>query len=371
MLMEATLPRNAEELADAVGHAGGKGEAIELGGLFSKHMYGGPRLPDARRISTAGMSRVLIFEPRDLTISVEAGLKWADLTVLLAQNGMMVPLDPPFSDDGTVGGVVAANVSGPRRRGYGTARDLVIGMRFATLDGKLIQAGGMVVKNVAGLDISKLMIGSFGTLGAIAVVNFKLIPMPSASRTFLLQSESLEEILGQRDRIIRSVMQPVAADILNPAAAKRVGLQGYCFALQAAGNTAMLDRWGQELDAFESVSEDLWTRIREFTPAFLRDHRDGVVVRTSATLTGLGEVLARSPGSVVSRAANGVCYQHFSDPESVQMERQSVIEAASERAKQELNQWPEPGSAFPVMERVKLMFDPGRLLNRGRLYGRI
>ncbi len=121
---------------------------------------------------------MLEYEPRDLTISVEAGLPWREFTSLLAANRQMVPLDPPFAADATVGGVVAANSSGPRRRLYGTARDLVIGMRFATLEGKLVQSGGMVVKNVAGLDMAKLMIGSFGTLAAIAVVNFKLLPAP-------------------------------------------------------------------------------------------------------------------------------------------------------------------------------------------------
>src|SRR5256886_13255208 len=98
----------------------------------------------------------------------------------------MVPLDPPFSQGATVGGVIASNTSGPRRRLYGTARDLVIGMTFATLEGKLVQSGGMVVKNVAGLDMGKLMIGSFGTLAAIAVVNFKLLPMPAANATFVI-----------------------------------------------------------------------------------------------------------------------------------------------------------------------------------------
>ena len=88
-------------------------------------------------------------------------------------------------DAATVGGMVAANISGARRRLYGTARDLVIGMKFATLDGKLVQSGGMVVKNVAGLDMGKLMIGSFGTLAAIASVNFKLQPRPAVARTIL------------------------------------------------------------------------------------------------------------------------------------------------------------------------------------------
>ena len=87
--------------------------------------------------------------------------------------------------------MIASNGSGPRRRLYGTARDLVIGMKFATLEGKLVQSGGMVVKNVAGLDMAKLMIGSFGTLAAIAVVNLKLAPAPEVERSFLLAFESL------------------------------------------------------------------------------------------------------------------------------------------------------------------------------------
>src|SRR5437764_13312898 len=97
----------------------------------------------------------------------------------------MSTLDPPCGAEASVGGILAANSSGPRRRLYGTARDLVIGMQFATLEGKLVQSGGMVVKNVAGLDMAKLMIGSFGTLAAIAVANFKLLPMPEAESTFL------------------------------------------------------------------------------------------------------------------------------------------------------------------------------------------
>src|SRR5207253_6569691 len=121
-----------------------------------------------------------------------------------------------FAEQATVGGVVAANSSGPRRRLYGTARDLVIGMTFATLEGKLVQSGGMVVKNVAGLDMGKLMIGSFGTLAAIAVANFKLLPMPEAERTFLLGFADLASAINVRDRILTSVLQPAAIDLLNP-----------------------------------------------------------------------------------------------------------------------------------------------------------
>src|SRR5215472_1933862 len=169
-------------------------------------------------ISTTELTRVLSYEPKDLTVSVEAGMPFTTLTELLAQNGQMAPLDPPFADESTVGGVVAANCSGPRRRLYGTARDLVIGMTFATLEGKLVKSGGMVVKNVAGLDMGKLMIGSFGTLAALATVNFKLLPAPEMERSFLLIFRSAGEAIDARNRILSGVLQPSAIDLLNPSA---------------------------------------------------------------------------------------------------------------------------------------------------------
>jgi glycolate oxidase FAD binding subunit len=100
-------------------------------------------------------------------------------------------------------------------------------MTFATLEGKLVQSGGMVVKNVAGLDMAKLMIGSFGTLGAIAVVNLKVVPQPAYSLSFVLSFASAEELFTARCAV-RGVLQPAAVDVLNPAGAARLGRQGYC-----------------------------------------------------------------------------------------------------------------------------------------------
>src|SRR5205807_1547249 len=193
------LPRGPQELAHLLASAAARNHTITLGGAFSKRLMAGPVEPADVTISTSAMARVLEYEPRDLTISVEAGMRYADLNSLLAQNRQMVPLDPPFAETATIGGILASNVSGPRRRLYGTARDLVIGMKFATLAGKTVQSGGMVVKNVAGLDMGKLMIGSFGTLAAIAVANFKLLPMPEAERTFLLGFADLASAINVRD----------------------------------------------------------------------------------------------------------------------------------------------------------------------------
>jgi hypothetical protein len=179
-------PETPDDLAEALNRAARHLRTICLEGNGSKRLMAGPVAGADETISTAALNRVLGYEPRDLTISVEAGLPWREFVALLRQNRQMVPLDPPFAEQATVGGVVAANSSGPRRRLYGTARDMVIGMWFVTLDRKLVQSGGMVVKNVAGLDMAKLMIGSFGTLAAIAVVNFKVQPMPEVERTILL-----------------------------------------------------------------------------------------------------------------------------------------------------------------------------------------
>jgi glycolate oxidase FAD binding subunit len=312
---------------------------------------GGPISPTQTVISTRNLRRVLIFEPKDLTISVEAGMPYAEFESLLASHGMMVPLDPPYRAESTVGGVVAANLSGPRRRLYGTARDLVIGMRFATLEGQIIQSGGMVVKNVAGLDMAKLLIGSWGTLAAIVSVNFKLIPAPPAERTFQLTG-TLEEVFAARDAILRGVLLPSAVDILNPAAAATaIGEQRWTLLVRAGGNPAVLDRYQRELGAFTVFDPNRWTAVEEFTPRYLAGGESRWVRTVSATLTDLAARIASHDGPVVARAANGVAYLHGDGP---------APEA-----------WPHPGSAFPVMMKVKDMLDPKHLLNPGRLYGRI
>jgi len=131
-------PQSPCELAAALGEAAAQGRTISLAGANSKARMAGPEEPADCVITTSAIQRVIEYEPRDLTISVEAGLPWRELARLTAANGQMAPLDPPFAQEATVGGVIAANSSGPRRRLYGTARDMVIGMKFATLEGKTV-----------------------------------------------------------------------------------------------------------------------------------------------------------------------------------------------------------------------------------------
>jgi glycolate oxidase FAD binding subunit len=384
--IDVLAPSNPAELSEALRDAADGGRTIALTGNATKRRMAGPVEPAEVEISTLSMRRVIEYEPRDLTISVDAGLSWRDLSRLLAENRQMVPLDPPYGDNATVGGVIAANTSGPRRRLYGTARDLVIGMQFATLQGKLVYSGGMVVKNVAGLDMAKLMIGSFGTLAAIAVVNFKLMPVPEVERSFLLPFDSIAAAMAARNRILQSPLQPAAIDLLNPPAGATVGNRTWLLALRTGGNAAAADRYEHEFAqladgaAFENNSQrTLWAHIENFTPKFLAGHTDGAVVRASCTLKGLEAVMASFEGPAVARAGSGVCYGYFEQTDAavawlagaVKRGWKAVIEFAPDSRGQSLELWPAPGSDFAIMERIKNLFDPSNLLNRGRLYRRI
>ena len=367
--MELT-PGTPQELAEQLRDANANRHSIALRGGGSKAGMAGPIVASDIVISTSRLNRILQYEPRDLTISVEAGLPWQEFSAALAEHRQMVPLDPNFADTATVGGVVAANLSGPRRRLYGSVRDMVIGMTFATLEGKLIRTGGMVVKNVAGLDMAKLMIGSFGTLAAIAIVNFKLNPEPAGTRTFVQEFVRVAETIAARDKILKSVLQPMAIDILKST-------QGYDLLVQAGGSAAVLDRYTRELSGFRVLDEEqeqvLWGNIREFTPDFLRDHPNGAVMRVSCALSEVGPVLDALPIPAIARAGSGVCYGYFAETRSMRFPAvgQSVIEFGPQSFRESADLWPNPGSDFEMMKKVKEMFDPLGLLNCGRLYGRI
>jgi glycolate oxidase FAD binding subunit len=373
--MQAFEPASERELCEALMEAASVGEPVGLGGAFSKDRMNPAPLQPRIRISTRRMNRILRYDPADLTISVQAGLPWADLTRALNERRQMVPLDPPYFETATVGGVVAANTSGPRRRLYGSVRDCVIGMSFATLEGRLINTGGMVVKNVAGLDMAKLMIGSFGTLAGIAVVNFKVSPLPAGTRTFAFQFTEVRDAMAARDRALRGPLQPAAIDLLNPAASRMAGLEGYALLIQASGSDAVLARYQRELQGAAIFERDaaLWARIREFTPEFVAAHGDARVARISCTLSEVGALAAETAAPVIARAGSGVCYAHFSDGEAARTWR----ELADRRGWKYVFEYGEPacnnvfGADFEIMKRVKDLFDPRHLLNPGRLYGRI
>jgi glycolate oxidase FAD binding subunit len=250
------------------------------------------------------------------------------------------------------------------------------------MDGRVVDAGGMVVKNVAWLDFQKLLIGSYGTLAAMTSVNFRVHPRPAGSRTFVFQSADAAAALAERDRVRNSALQPAAVDLLNPAAAEVCALEGFALLVRAQGAAAVLERYAQELagyTAMEGAQEAaLWNAVEDFTPDFLARRARGAMVRVSTRLERVGAYIA-APAAAVARAATGVLSLHFEDAAEAARwaartdprECGCVVDAAPPESKAGLDLWPAPGDDLGVMARIKALFDPRNLLNPGRLHGRI
>lgn len=381
--MQRFSPSTVEELAESLRSARAAGNSILLEGAGTKRAWGGTVTDAHTHVATSGLRRLIHYEPKDLTISVEAGMPFRDLQALLAANRQTIPLDPPYHASCTVGGTLAANASGPIRRLYGTARDMVIGMTFVTLDGQQAKSGGMVVKNVAGLDLQKAMIGSYGTLAAIASVNFKVASLPEATKTFVQSFDNAMDAAQARDRILNGVLLPTVVDVLNPAAASQCGLAGFCLVVQAAGSAKVLSRYERELSGSEvhdgEREQRLFNELIEFTPSFLARHDEGAVVKVVHRMQDLAQLLDASDCAVVARAGNGVTMLHFSEATRAVSEAKrlaatgwpSIVEATSSVSKATMDLWPAPGDDLLMMTQLKEMFDPKGLLNRGRLHGRI
>jgi glycolate dehydrogenase FAD-binding subunit len=178
------LPESPEELAQILAAASLDRQQTVLRGGASKLEWGRPPEHVDLAIRTEKLDRLLAHRYGDMTVTAQAGMSLASLNRRLAEHGQYLPVESAF-EHATVGGIVATNDAGPMRHRFGTPRDLLIGVTLAMTDGRLVKAGGTVVKNVAGYDLGKLVSGSHGTLAAIVDVTFKLLPIPLASTTLV------------------------------------------------------------------------------------------------------------------------------------------------------------------------------------------
>ncbi|MBI4465856.1 MAG: FAD-binding oxidoreductase [Acidobacteria bacterium] len=295
-------PENAKELIEIVrwARAHRAGLLPVTSGAFLP--IGNPPAAADVAVSLARMNRVLDYDPGDLTFSVEAGIGIAAVDKLLGEHGQFLPGLAPYFERAGVGGLLAVNASSPLRYAYGTWRDFVLGMRFVTGEGRLVKTGARVVKNVAGYDLSKLMIGSLGTLGIITEVNFKAFPLPPARASFVVGFASLEAALEMRNRIVHSVLQPTVLELVDRAAAQLLPLNtlspaAWSLLVAASGVEAVLRRYETELAALARE-----TKASSFTP-FWREHPlvppvpsavEGSGVEGSALWAAVRELIARA-----------------------------------------------------------------------------
>jgi glycolate oxidase FAD binding subunit len=378
----ATL-RLCSELDAAVTPWGG-GAAVRIGNL--------PRQVDAV-LGLSHLDRVIEHDHANLTATVQSGITLASLQQTLAPQNQFLPFDPPHAARSTIGGIVAANLNGPRRMFYGSVRDLVIGMKVALASGEQIKAGGKVVKNVAGYDMCKLFVGSLGTLGVITEVTLRLTPLPKSSAT-LTASGTLSQTLQLAAELATSRLLPASVSILNPAAARSssfpaekalaaVWFEGFeeSVSRHIRDTEAIAARLGLDTDVISTErQEHLWDYVRDFPLT-----SDQLIYRLTVPLSQLAEVMTavseRKSGDslyMIGDAASGTLWlsvepgnanmEWFASLTSLARERggHAIIFAAPPRLKENIDVWGAPPSTLPLMRETKRQFDPKGLLNPGR-----
>ena len=228
MTVEFT-PTTQSELARFVAEnaVGDKRSLCPVGGRTALHYGFSTQEPDTV-VAMSGLARVVDYPARDMTITVEAGMRMDELQATLATERQRLPIDIAQSGRATLGGALATNTSGPRRFGHGTFRDYVIGISAVDAHGRAFKAGGRVVKNVAGYDICKLLVGSRGTLAIVTQVTLKLRPLAETSALLWCGFDSFATIDRVLERLMTSDARPVAIELLNPASATLIAASSRC-----------------------------------------------------------------------------------------------------------------------------------------------
>jgi glycolate oxidase FAD binding subunit len=211
-------PPSVPELGELIRRAAADGRAVYPVGGGTMLDYGLPPTKPGVAVDLRKLDQVIDYPARDMTITVQAGITVARLQAILRGEGQRLPVDVPQPERATIGGAVACNVSGPRRYGFGTLRDYVIGITVVNDQGQEVKAGGRVVKNVAGYDLCKLYTGSLGTLGVITQLTLKVRPLPEASTLVGLACPEAQ-LAPVLDRLHASRTRPACIEALSPAAA--------------------------------------------------------------------------------------------------------------------------------------------------------
>ncbi len=280
-------PSDERELAGYVREAAARGEPMAISGGATKHGIGAP-VEAARRVSLAGLSGVVAYEPAEMVATFRAGTGLADVEALLAGRGQRLAFEPPdyralLDTDGepTIGGAAAANLSGPRRISAGAARDALLGLRFVNGRGEILRAGGRVMKNVTGLDLVKLLAGSWGTLGILGEVTFKVLPKPETETTLVFRNLDDERACAVLAAAMASPMEVTGAahlperiglvlstSDLGAEPATLVRLEGFAASVadRAGRLQTLLAGAGEATRLDEARSHALWRDIRDVRP---------------------------------------------------------------------------------------------------------
>jgi glycolate oxidase FAD binding subunit len=367
-------PGTEEELAAIVR----EGKPVHAIGSGSKLHHGPAPVGTPETVSLRGLHKITDYSPGDLVVGVQAGCRLADVQAELGRKGQWLPFDPPYPD-ATIGGLLAANSSGPRRLGYGTARDSLIGLRVMGPDGVVTRSGGKVVKNVTGYDLHKMHIGAFGTLGILVEAHFKVRPKPDLVSTVVFPCESVQDAHALLLKVHASPLRPSALEALD-GRLKHI-VDGRALAIVVVeGSRSVLDRHYRDLEkiggkhgVLEAERADpLWNAVRKL-PVGLKDF---VRVRIAAKPAELPRILPQAPLWI--QAGCGIARADL-EPAA---ELPKKIAQWNERAAQfggyavaesaplgmpNRDKLPWGGASNPLMRELRKSKDPKELLNPGRM----
>lgn len=415
-------PNSAAEIAEVLRFASAERLAvIPTGGRTHLGIGMPPRQYDLA-LDLSRMNRVLSCEPRDLTLGIEPGVTCAVLARELRQKGQFLPIAPPFNDQATLGGVVAAGVDSPLRYGYGATRDFLLGVEFVTGGGLISKSGGRVVKNVTGYDLHKLFVGSLGTLGIITRLNFRTFPLPQLRRIFLIAFDASSRAFEFCRLLVNSPLDPKVLEVIDSGTAALFQSRGIDFlpagswlvAVEAAGHESVLMRHERDLASIsreagaaafialeESQRDQLFACLSEFQSIALAANRPAAIFRVPILPSAMPRLLEKIRSladhhgltcAILVRAL-GVVYVALLSPEQSPVESNTrsaliscsrsmvdlfishgalpAIERCPLDVKAALDVWPPPGSENEIAQRLKRVFDPREILSPGRFRGGI
>ncbi|MBN3898795.1 MAG: FAD-binding oxidoreductase [Nostoc sp. NOS(2021)] len=381
-------PRTQQQLAAVIATAHSHNWRVLPCGSSSKLSWGGLAKGVDVVISTERINQLIEHAVGDFTVTVEAGMKFSDLQALLAKSRQFLAIDPTAPESATIGGIVATGDTGSLRQRYGSVRDQLLGITFMRADGQIAKAGGRVVKNVAGYDLMKLFTGSYGTLGVISQVTFRLYPLPEASGTVVLTGSA--EAVSQAADILRgSALTPVQADLLSTKLVSSLGLgqglgliarfQSISESVKEQSNRVL--EVGQKLGLDGAIFADgdevsLWQRLQE------RIHTTAtesvITCKIGVLPTAAVEILTQVELGLI-HISSGLGLLQLEDKNQVLKIRDrtqahkgflTILEAPM-AVKEEIDVWGYTGNALPLMRGIKEQFDSKNILSPGRFVGGI
>lgn len=410
-------PADADQVAEVVRFARAEKLALVACGSRSRLAVGMPPARYDVAVDMTRLNRIIAYDPGDLTVGVEAGIRVADLHAVLAEKGQHLPLQMPFYERMTIGGTLATGMSGPARQAYGTTRDFTLGLEFVTGEGQRAKSGGRVVKNVTGYDIHKLLIGSLGTLAVVTVANFRTFPLPPAQATFVASFPDGAGALALRRVIAQSPLSLHTLEIASPEMARLIDPEAkylpagmWSSVIGASGNEKVVTRHAADLAtlaaaakaaSFVRLTDDqqtyVWSRVREFPSLAMAASPAATIVKVNVLPGQFAEVVEQARAITDRQAvpcalhvrAVGIVYvvllpAALDEAASARLAAcasalleygqrvgTAMIEWCPTELKRKVNVWGTPRGDFELMRRVKKVFDPDGILSPGRHLGGI